>query len=99
MTSATYNHPDMRARNDAPAPSSTPLPTAARADHAPSMLHCTDDIPDSRYWTAYDHYMIEREAAAMRRAYIYQLVATAWRKLTGKTEVTRAAGNTAEIRA
>jgi hypothetical protein len=35
--------------------------------------------PDRSYWTAYDHFMVEREARAMRRAYVWALLAKAWR--------------------
>lgn len=35
------------------------------------------DSPDPSYWTAYDHYMIEREARAMRRVYVWTLLAKA----------------------
>ena len=37
-----------------------------------------DDVPDERYWTAYDHFMIEREARAMRRDFVSALFAKAW---------------------
>ena len=32
--------------------------------------------PDPAYWTAYDLHMIERDARAMRRAYMYSMIAT-----------------------
>ena len=35
--------------------------------------------PDPRYWTAYDHFMLEREARRMRNAYVYALVGSALR--------------------
>jgi hypothetical protein len=38
----------------------------------PPMLD--DDAPDRKYWTAYDHFMLEREARAKRRAYAYRLL-------------------------
>ncbi len=38
-------------------------------------------LPASAYWTAYDHYMIEREARAYRRAYVRSMVATFARRL------------------
>jgi len=41
----------------------------------------TSGLPASAYWTAYDHYMIEREARACRRAYVWSLVATLARRL------------------
>ena len=37
----------------------------------PSMF--ADDSPDRKYWTDYDHFMIEREARAQRRAHFYRL--------------------------
>jgi hypothetical protein len=39
------------------------------------------DVPDQSYWTAYDHYMVEREARAMRRVYVWTLLAKAWTAL------------------
>ena len=33
-----------------------------------------DDTPDRKYWTAYDHFMIERKARALRRAYAFALL-------------------------
>jgi hypothetical protein len=53
---------------------------------SPELLQRTptavnDEAPDSRYWTTYDHYMIEREARAMRRAFVYRLIANAWGRL------------------
>ena len=37
-----------------------------------------NDVPDQRYWTAYDHFMIEREARAMRRDLVAALFAKVW---------------------
>ena len=34
--------------------------------------------PDPRYWTAYDHFMLEREARKMRNTYVYALVCSAF---------------------
>jgi hypothetical protein len=50
------------------------------------LLHCTqtvpnDEVPDTRYWTAYDHFMIERQARALRREYVYRLIASGWHRL------------------
>jgi hypothetical protein len=51
------------------------------------LLQCTqsgedtEDEPDVRYWTANDHFMVEREARAAPSAYFYGLVAKAWRNL------------------
>ena len=54
--------------------------------HSPELLQCTpmlanDEVADSRYWTTYDHYMIEREARALRREYVYRMIANGWRRL------------------
>jgi hypothetical protein len=54
-----------------PSPSATVL-------HSPSTK---GDTPDPSYWTAYDHYMIEREAHAMRRVYAWTMLANAWSSL------------------
>jgi hypothetical protein len=53
---------------------------------SPELLQCTpmvanDEVADSRYWTTYDHYMIEREARALRREYVYRMLAKGWRRL------------------
>jgi hypothetical protein len=40
-----------------------------------------NDVADQSYWTAYDHYMIEREARAMRRIYVWAMLAKAWAAL------------------
>lgn len=40
-----------------------------------------DDRPDQSYWTAYDHFMVEREARVMRAAYAWSLVAHGWQVL------------------
>ena len=47
--------------------------------HGAELLHRTNetDAPDPRYWTAYDHFMLEREARARRRACAYRLIARA----------------------
>ncbi|HSS69433.1 MAG TPA: hypothetical protein VLQ46_02150 [Casimicrobiaceae bacterium] len=58
-----------------------------RRDHNADMLHSTqdavrvDDWPDPSYWTAYDHFAIEREARVLRRAYAWALVARGWQGL------------------
>ena len=75
--------------------SHTPLQLAARArisaerssspDYSASPREegstTTSGLPDSAYWTAYDHYMIEREARADRRAYVRFTLATFVRQL------------------
>jgi hypothetical protein len=47
---------------------------SASSDDAPGF-----DRPDPRFWTAYDHFMLEREARKMRNAYAYALVGSAFR--------------------
>jgi len=56
--------------------------TGKTASNGPEMLRCgiaaeidSADTPDKRYWTAYDHFMVEREARAMRSAEIGALCA------------------------
>ena len=67
-----------------------PRSIMTRAPHtthaAPELLHRTpsvanDEAPDSRYWTTYDHYIIERQARAIRREFVYGLITNAWRRL------------------
>ena|SRR2546427_3928347 len=53
---------------------------------SPELLQCTPreanvEVADSRYWTTYDHYMIERQARALRREYVYRMIANGWRRL------------------
>jgi hypothetical protein len=64
-------------------------PAPDMTHHSPELLQCTptasdDDVADPRYWTTYDHYMIEREARAARREYLYRLIANGWRRLRAR---------------
>ena len=55
--------------------------TASRAIAKPAESRPAldvDDVPDQRYWTAYDHFMVEREARAMRRDFVAALFAKVW---------------------
>jgi hypothetical protein len=45
-------------------------------------MRLDDDAPDRKFWTAYDHFMIEREARAMRREYTYALLRSWWQRST-----------------
>jgi hypothetical protein len=36
-------------------------------------VNSLDETPDRRFWTSYDHFKVEQEARAMRRAEIYAL--------------------------
>ncbi len=64
-----------------------PRPLRSETHHNVDLLQCTqhgkdaEDRPDVRYWIAYDHFMVEREARAARNAYFYGLIAKAWRSL------------------
>jgi hypothetical protein len=42
-------------------------------------MYRDDDSPDRRFWTAYDHFMIEQEARAVRRAHVNAMLRNAWR--------------------
>ena len=78
-TTETLSLYDNPARSEPPAPSSM---TADAALAGFEMLRRGIDAgidavdrPDKRYWTAYDHFMVEREARAMRTAYVGALCA------------------------
>jgi hypothetical protein len=76
-----------------PAPTVKQFPLSSARQRASDMTHhssellqrtptiANDEIPDSLYWTTYDRYMIEREARALRREYVYGLIANGWRRL------------------
>jgi hypothetical protein len=53
------------------------------------------DRPDPKYWTAYDHFMLEREARKMRNAYTYALVASAIHWIKTRAAALRARSTTA----
>ena len=61
--------------------------TPSETDHNADLLQRTqrgedaEERPDVRYWTAYDHFMVEREARAARNAYLYGLIAQGCRSL------------------
>jgi hypothetical protein len=73
------------------------VPPLPRSWRAPDRIHNSgyllqrtqalfDDQPaDPSYWTAYDYVMLEREARAVRRAYLGALLAGAWLRLRGRT--------------
>ena len=75
------------------APRSLRQSVVGRSDHGTGLLHRTNDAdaPDPRYWTAYDHFMLEREARARRREYVYGLIARAWDALHRRLRATRPA--------
>jgi hypothetical protein len=57
---------------------SEPAPTTT-AGSIPLLQRNTAEVPDPRYWTPYDYWMIEREARAMRAARVNALVGKGWR--------------------
>src|SRR6266498_2114309 len=44
---------------------------------APHIHLANDETPDSRYWTTYDRYNIERQARVIRREFVYGLITNA----------------------
>ena len=44
-------------------------------------MNFVEETPDRRFWTAYDHFKIEQEARAMRRAEIYSLASKLWQRI------------------
>jgi len=50
------------------------------------------EVPDKSYWTAYDHFMVEREARAMRTAYAIAWLGSLWRAIRARVAGTRPAG-------
>jgi hypothetical protein len=47
-----------------------------------ALLPCKNEAPDPMYWTAYDYHMIQRDARVLRRAYVYSMMATLWKRLS-----------------
>jgi hypothetical protein len=43
-------------------------------------MDLNQERPDVRFWTTYDHFMIEREARAIRRRELRALFTAGWRK-------------------
>jgi len=70
---------------DAMVPSRQPRAGSIGAYHNANLLHRTpndnSEAPDPRFWTSYDHFMLEREARAQRREYFYGLIVRIWRNL------------------
>ena len=71
MTFATPNPPDARKQDP------FCLRWVRRTDDgATGPARIPIEAPDPVYWTAYDYYMIEREARALRREHLYTMIAT-----------------------
>jgi len=47
-------------------------------------METEQDRPDARFWTTYDHFMLEREARALRRREMGALAIAVWRKVSGR---------------
>ena len=64
--------------------------TDVQTHHSLDLLQRTqrgeeaEDRPDERYWTAYDHFMVEREARGARNAYLFGVIAEAMRGIVGR---------------
>ena len=50
------------------------------------------EAPDMSYWTAYDHFMAERDARLVRRAYTYSMLAALGRAIRDRIAGARRAG-------
>jgi hypothetical protein len=44
-----------------------------------------EEHPDARFWTTYDHFMVEREAREIRRRELRVLAIALWRKVKSRT--------------
>ena len=44
-------------------------------------MYSNDETPDTRYWTTYDHFKVEQEARALRRAEMYRLFGNLWKRI------------------
>jgi hypothetical protein len=60
-------------------------PRAAKTTVAASAQQRNDEAPDPTFWTAYDYFMLEREARAARRAFVFSQLLGWMRKLRGPT--------------
>ena len=70
--------------------SSRPSRLGAQSANEPEVRAPIADEPaDRRFWTAYDHFMVEREARELRNAYIGAVVKRGWRWLKAHVEFSR----------
>lgn len=62
-----------------------PAGAATSSNHSAYLLQRTpranEEAADPSFWTAYDHFMLEREARELRRAHLGGMLAGAWRRL------------------
>lgn len=61
-------------------------PACSAGHDQPFMLQCTQSLIDAQaadpqFWTEYDYFLLEREARAMRRAWLSGLVSGALRRV------------------
>ena len=43
-----------------------------------------EERPDVRFWTTYDHFMVEREARALRRKHMLDLTCRYWKRASAR---------------
>jgi len=74
--------------DDAPSNRSTPSSRSPNSSASmsltqsvASLLQRSTEMPDSRYWTPYDHFMVAQQARALRRAEIVSALAAGVRAL------------------
>jgi hypothetical protein len=71
----------------------SPSDTSALLTRGDAASSAAGERPDSRYWLDYDYFMLEREARAVRRAYIYSLLVRLAKRLSTRLS-TRVTGRT-----
>jgi hypothetical protein len=91
---------DSRSTETPTAPGPQSLPTGNSSHHNVVLLQRTqalvnDQPADPHYWTAYDRFMLEREARAIRRAYLGGMLAGGWRRLRERWAALRLKADTA----
>ena len=52
-----------------------------------------EEVADPGYRTAYDYYMIDREARALRRTHLHSVIVTTWKRVLQRIGGRLAAGN------
>ncbi len=63
-----------------------PVPAGDWSHNSAHLLQRTQTLvgeepADPRFWTAYDYFTLERQARALRRAYLGSLFVAAWTRL------------------
>ena len=89
-----------------PEPQPTEVPVAPPVSSRPSVKQANDNVyllqrtqalvndrpADAQYWTAYDYFMLEREARAVRRAYLSGLITAMWTRWRKRLAALRLTG-------